>query len=78
MNENPILFCEWIEEGGERAVICPFLIKGLGELDYCGYYGKDIGEARKRLEFCDIEAVVKATEEKRSRRVEKEPFPGEG
>ncbi len=74
MNENLILFCEITSEIVEQAVICPFLIPGLGDPDYCGYYGKDIGEARKRLAECDIEAVVKATEEKRSRKSRKGAF----
>ena len=77
MKEKKLEFCEWIEAETGRAVICPFFIPGLGESNYCGYYGKDIGDDKKRLESCDIEAVVKRSEEL-SRRVEKKPLPGEG
>ena len=72
MNDGVILFCEWKEEGEERAVVCPYLIPGFGESDYCGYYGRDIGEARKRLVNCKIEAVVERANAARRRNKEKE------
>ena len=78
MGDSRVKFCEITDEVIERAIVCPFLIQGLGDPDYCGYYGKDIGTERRRLQNCEIEAVIKATEEKRlSRRVEKKPFLGE-
>jgi len=77
MEEKKERFCEWIEAETGRAVMCPFFILDLGTGHYCGYYGKDIGNDKKRLGGCDIEAVVKRSEEL-SRRVEKKPLPGEG
>jgi len=74
VKEKKLEFCEWVEEEGERGVLCPFFIPGLGESHYCGYYGTDIGESKKRLAKCDIEAVIKTDAEKVSRRVEKQPF----
>ena len=78
MKEKKLEFCEWVEEEGERGVLCPFFIPGLGESHYCGYYGADIGESKRRLEKCNIDAVVKAHEKKLSRRVGNEPLTGEG
>jgi len=88
VKENKLEFCEWVEEEGARTVICPFFIPGLGESHYCGYYGTDIGESKRRLEKCDIDSIVKMTEErnkvrekekvKLSRRVESETSLGEG
>jgi len=57
-------------DGGARER-CPFLIPDLEDSDYCGYYGKDIGEDRKRLGNCKVEAVVERAEAARRRNKEK-------